>query len=51
MVDALFSGPSKASFLKGRNFGIVDSPQGDRAALERFTAAIEKALSGESGEE
>src|SRR5579864_5039932 len=37
--SSLFSGPGKVGFLKGRYFGIVDSPQADRAALERFTAA------------
>jgi hypothetical protein len=40
---SLFSGPGNASFLKGRYFGIVDSPQEDCAVLKRFTAAIEKA--------
>jgi hypothetical protein len=48
---SLFSGPGNASFLKGRYFGIVDSPQEDCAVLKRFTAAIEKALPGDSGGE
>jgi hypothetical protein len=48
---SLFSGPGNASFLKGRYFGIVDSPQEDCAVLKRFTAAIERALPGESGGE
>lgn len=46
---SLFSGPGRAGFLKGRYFGVVDSQQADRAALQRFTVAIEKALPGESG--
>lgn len=36
--------PGKVGFFKGRYFGVVESPQADRAALERFTAAVEAAL-------
>jgi hypothetical protein len=42
------SRPGRVGFFKGHFFGVVESTQADRGALERFTAAIEKALPGES---
>jgi hypothetical protein len=43
------SQPGQTAFLKGHYFGVVDSPQPDRPALERFRMAIEAALPSESG--
>ena len=43
------SQPGKLGFFKGRYFGVVESPQADRAALDRFTVAVEGALPGASG--
>jgi hypothetical protein len=36
-------------FFKDRYFGVVESPQADRATLDRFTAAMEDALPGRGG--
>ncbi len=36
--------PGKLGFYKGRVFGVVESPQADRATLDRFTVAVEKGL-------
>jgi hypothetical protein len=36
--------PGKMSFYKGRYFGVVESSNADRNALNRFTVAIESAL-------
>ena len=44
----LSSGPGTMGFLKGRYFGVVDSPDLDHAAMERFRMAIENALPGKS---
>jgi hypothetical protein len=38
--------PGKIGFFKGRCFGVVESPQADRATLDQFAAAVEKALPG-----
>lgn len=38
--------PGKEGFFKGRYFGVVESQLADRATLDRFTAAVEKALPG-----
>ncbi|MBZ5626601.1 MAG: hypothetical protein LAQ69_49160 [Acidobacteriia bacterium] len=40
--------PGKMGFFKGRYFGVVESPQADRATLDGFTVAVEKALPGSS---
>jgi hypothetical protein len=41
--------PGKMGFFKDRYFGVVESPQADRATLDRFTAAMEDALPGRGG--
>lgn len=38
------SRPDKVGFFNGRYFGVAESPQADRAALERFTLAFKKSL-------
>jgi hypothetical protein len=38
--------PGKMAFYKGHYFGVVESPQGDRDALNRFTRSVESALPG-----
>jgi len=38
--------PGKLGFWSGRFFGVVESPGADRAALDRFAAALGKALTG-----
>jgi hypothetical protein len=40
--------PGRVGFFKGRYFGVVESPLADRATLDRFAAAVEKALHGGS---
>jgi len=40
--------PGKIGFFKGRYFGVVESPQADRATLDRFAVAVQKALPGKS---
>jgi hypothetical protein len=44
----LSSGPGNMGFMKGRYFGVVDSPQSDSAGLERFRVSIEGTLPGKS---
>jgi hypothetical protein len=38
--------PGKMAFYKGHYFGVVESPQADRNALNRFTVAVESTLPG-----
>jgi hypothetical protein len=38
--------PGRMGFLRDRYFGVVESPQADRATLDRFTAAVQNALPG-----
>ena len=38
--------PGKMAFYKGPYFGVVESPQDDRNALNRFTVAVVSALPG-----
>lgn len=38
--------PGRMGFFKGCYFGVVESPEADRAALERFAIAVERALPG-----
>jgi hypothetical protein len=40
------SQPGKMAFYKGRYFGVVESPQAGRAALDRFVVAVENTLPG-----
>ena len=41
--------PGKMGFFRDRYFGVVESPEADRATLDRFTAAMEDALPGRGG--
>jgi hypothetical protein len=41
--------PGKMGFFRDRYFGVVESPQADRATLDRFTEAVENALPGRGG--
>ena len=38
--------PGKMGFFTGRFFGVVESPQADRATLDRFAVSVGKALTG-----
>ena len=40
--------PGKMGFYKGRYFGVAESPQADRARLDRFAVAVQNVLPGKS---
>jgi hypothetical protein len=40
------SQPGKMAFFKGRYFGVMASPQANRATIDRFVAAVENSLPG-----